>query len=264
MTMIARTLHRSPNGITAIPSRQDMLNNLQDIQIKPEPRGSAAGTDASKIAAPASTRILVADDHEVVRCGLRAILGTRAGWKIVAEADDGKSAVAKAVEMKPDIAIIDDTLPLLNGIEVTRQIRVRSPGTQVLVYATHDSEALVRDFLRAGGRAYLLKSDAGHNLFAAVDALIRHKAFFTGHFSEALLGSFLSTDAGSAESVLSPRERVVVQLIAEGHSNKQMSTVLNLSIKTIESHRAAAMRKINVSSTAGLVRYAVRNRWVDA
>jgi DNA-binding NarL/FixJ family response regulator len=264
MTMIARTQHQPRPGMTATPPRQDVLDEIEGVRFLPEFQGSTATTDVSKGAGVPCTRILVADDHEVVRCGLRAILAKRVGWKVVAEASDGQSAIAKAVEMKPDVAIIDDTLPLMNGIEVTRQIRTRSPGTEVLVFATHDSEALVRDFLRAGGRAFLLKSDATHNLFAAVEALIRHKSFFTGNFTETLLGGFLSINEGNSDSLLSPRERAVVQLIAEGHSNKQIGAVLNLSIKTVETHRAAAMRKISVTSTAGLVRYAVRNKWVDA
>ena len=248
MTMIARAFHDAPPRVAVMPEP-----TLRDFAV----------SNAGKVAHVASTRILIAD-HGVVRCGLRTILEIRAGWKVVAEADNGKSAVAKALETKPDVAIIDDSLPLLNGIEVTRQIRAHSPGTQVLGFATHENEVAVRDFLRAGGRAYLLKSDTTHNVIAAVEALAKQKAFFTGSFSETLLETFLSTDESKSESPLSPRERVVVQLIAEGYSNKQMGSLLNLSVKTIETHRAAAMRKIDVTSTAGLVRYAVRNGIVEA
>jgi DNA-binding NarL/FixJ family response regulator len=247
--MIARMPHDAPPRLGVIPAT--------------EHRDVIAARNAGKVAAATSARILVADDHEIVRCGLRTILEMRVGWKIVAEAGDGKSAIAKTVENKPDVAIIDASLPLMNGIEVTREIRARSPGTEVLVLATHESEALVRDFLRAGGRAYLLKSDANRNLIAAVEALAMHRAFFTASFSETLVETFLSNSECASDSSLTPRERVVVQLVAEGCSNKQMSTVLNLSVKTIETHRAAAMRKINVTSTAGLVRYAVRNGLVE-
>ncbi len=249
MSMIARTLHDTPPRVALMPA--------------PDCRDFIPASIVGKAAGVPPTRILIADDHEIVRCGLRTILETRAGWKVVAEAEDGKSAIAKAVEIKPDVAIVDDSLPLMNGIEVTRQIRARSPGTQVLGFATHESVLTARDFLRAGGRAYLLKSDATHNVIAAVEALAKQRTFFTGSFSETLLETFLSTNEYNDESPLSPRERVVVQLIAEGHSNKQMSRMLNLSTKTIETHRAAAMRKVGITSTAGLVRYAVRNRIVE-
>jgi DNA-binding NarL/FixJ family response regulator len=209
------------------------------------------------------TRILIADDHEVVRSGLRAILETHNEWEVVAEAPDGKLAISMAVETKPDVAIIDYALPLINGIEVTRHIRTRVPETEVLIFTMHDSEALVYEMLQAGARAYLLKSDAKHYLIAAVQSLSQKKPFFAGKISEKLLETFLLSQGDRSETTLSPRERVVVQLIAEGHSNKQMSSILSLSVKTIETHRAAAMRKLNITSTAGLVRYAIRNKLVE-
>jgi DNA-binding NarL/FixJ family response regulator len=210
------------------------------------------------------TRILIADDHEVVRSGLRSILEAHEGWAVVAEACDGKEAIGKAVESKPDVAIIDYSLPLMNGIEVTRQIRARVPDAEILIFTMHDSNVLVGELLEAGARAYLLKSDAKRYLIAAVEALSDHKPFFTGRVSEQLLESFLANSLGSAHSSLSSRERGIVQLIAEGHSNKEMSEILNLSVKTIETHRAAAMRKLKLTSTAGVVRYAIRNQLVEA
>jgi DNA-binding NarL/FixJ family response regulator len=210
-----------------------------------------------------TTRILIADHHEVVRCGLRCILETRAGWKIVAEAADGKTAIAQAIQVRPDVAIIDTSLPLLGASEVARQIRGRCPDTEVLALATNDTEALADDLLQAGVRAYLLKSDPSQSVLAAVEALSRHKPFFTGSVTRKLLQTFLSPQEHVAESPLSPRERVVVQLIAEGHSNREMSGILCLSIKTVETHRASAMRKLEIASTAGLVRYAVRNGLVE-
>jgi DNA-binding NarL/FixJ family response regulator len=209
------------------------------------------------------TRILIADDHEVVRSGLRAILEAQDGWEVVAEARDGKEAVAKAAETKPHVAIVDYSLPLMNGVEVTRQIRSRVPATEVLIFTMHDSDVLIGELLEAGARAYLLKSDAKQYLIAAVASLAEHKPFFTGRVSEQLLDSFLSSHHGKTDISLSPRERGIVQLIAEGHSNKEMSEILGLSIKTIETHRAAAMRKINVTSTAAIVRYAIRNKLVE-
>jgi DNA-binding NarL/FixJ family response regulator len=209
------------------------------------------------------TRILIADDHEVVRSGLRAILESHPGWEVVAEADNGKDAVAKAVASEPDVAIIDYALPLMNGIEATRQIHARLPTAEVLIFTMHDSDVLLGELLEAGARAYLLKSDAKQFLIAAVDALANHRPFFTGRVSDQLLKAFLNAQHHKDGSILSPRERVIVQLIAEGHGNKEMAEILNLSVKTIETHRAAALRKLNLKSTAALVRYAIRNRMVE-
>jgi DNA-binding NarL/FixJ family response regulator len=211
----------------------------------------------------AMTRILIADDHAVVRSGLRSILETRDGWSVVAEASDGKEAVTKAVETGPDVAIIDYSLPLMNGVEATRQIRLRRPEVEVLIFTMHDSDALIGEVLQAGARAFLLKTDAQHYLVSAVESLSVHKPFFTGKLSEKLLDNFLAAHGHAAATALSPRERIVVQLIAEGHSNKEMSGIHNLSVKTVETHRAAAMRKLNVTSVAALVRYAIRNRLVE-
>ena len=209
------------------------------------------------------TRILIADDHQVVRSGLRAILEKHKGWEVVAEAENGKDAVTLALETAPDVAIIDFSLPFMNGIEVTRQIRARCPTTEILIFTIHDTDALVGDLLEAGARAYLLKSDANQFLIAAVEALADHQPFFTRQVSEHLLNSFLTVNRLKHDGALSPRERLIVQLIAEGHGNKEIGEILNLSPKTIESHRASAMRKLSLKSTAALIRYAVRNKLVD-
>lgn len=206
-------------------------------------------------------RLLIADDHDVVRSGLRSILEERQGWSVVAEAADGKQAIAKSISEKPDIAILDYSLPLINGIEATRQIRMRAPTVEVLIFTMHDNDTLLRDLLRAGARGYLLKSDAERHLFAAVEALNAHKTFFTDKASEALLDTFLR--ARPKDDVLTHRERGIVQLVAEGLSNKEIASVLNISIKTVETHRAAVMRKLSLTSLAALVRYAVRNRLVE-
>jgi len=211
----------------------------------------------------AVTRILIADDHDVVRAGLRSVLEQRAGWQIVAEAADGREAVDKAVATKPDVAVVDYSLPLMNGVDVTRQIRMRVPRLEVLMFTVHDSETLIAEALQAGARAFLLKSEAQNHLISAVQALAGHKPFFTGAFSERLLETFLAVQSNSSGPILSARERMVVKLIAEGHSNKAMSSILSLSVKTIETHRAAAMRKLNLTSTAALVRYAIRNNLVE-
>ena len=208
-------------------------------------------------------RILLADDHEVVRSGLRSLLQTHEGWEVVAEADNGKDAVALIVEKTPDVAIIDYSLPLINGVEVTRSVKARQLDTEILIFTMHDDDALIRESFRAGARGFLLKSEANPHLTAAVEALLAHKPYFTGIVSEKILAGYLSTKEDSTV-FLSPRERVVIQLISEGYTNKEISKVLNLSDKTIETHRASAMRKLSVKSTAGLVRYAIRNMLIES
>jgi len=209
------------------------------------------------------TRILIADDHDVVRSGLRLILEGRDGWQVVAEASNGKDAVTQALAVQPDVAVLDFQLPLMTGIEATRQIRAQLPKTEILIFTMHDSDRLVADLLRAGARGYLLKSDAKDFLLTAVEALAAHKPFFTPKVSEILLDSYL-TKGEFGEETLTPRERGVVQLIADGQSKKELARRLDISIKTVETHRASAMRKLNVTSTAGLVRYAIRNKLVEA
>ena len=211
------------------------------------------------------TRILIADDHDVVREGLRRLLEAQPNCEVVAEALDGKDAVAKAIETKPDIAVIDYSLPMINGVEVTRQIRARSPKTEVLIFTMHDNETIIEDLLRAGARSYILKSDAKRYLLAAIDALAAHKPFFSSQVTEELLISLTKQNKLEGTSlVLSQRERQIVQLVAEGHNNKHIGQKLNISRKTVETHRANIMRKLSLSSPAALVRYAIRNKIVDA
>ena len=208
-------------------------------------------------------RILIADDHEVVRSGLRRTLLSQPNWEVVAEAVDGKDAISKATETKPDVAILDYSLPRINGMEATRQIRARLPKTEVLIFTMHDSEALIQELLKAGARGYLLKTDATRYLIAAIESLALHRPFFTAKVSEQLLDTFLAQPERQV-SALTNRERGVVQLIAEGHTNKQIAHILSISLKTVETHRSAIMRKLSLSSSAGLVRYAIRNRLVEA
>jgi DNA-binding NarL/FixJ family response regulator len=206
---------------------------------------------------------MIADDHHVVRSGLRAILDSQPNWEVVAEAVDGKEAVLKAIETKPDIVVLDYSLPLINGVEATRQICARLPKTEILVFTMHDNESLIQELMKAGARGYLLKSDARRDLMSAVEALAIHKPYFTAKVSEALLDSFM-TASKAIGSTLTNRETGVVQLIAEGHTNKHIARLLNISIKTVETHRASVMRKLDLSSSAGLVRYAIRNNLVEA
>jgi DNA-binding NarL/FixJ family response regulator len=208
-------------------------------------------------------RILIADDHEVVRYGLQQILEAQANWQVVAEVGDGKEAVSKAIETKPDICIVDYSLPLMNGLEVTRQIRATVPKSEILIFTMHDNEMLVQELLQAGAKGYVLKSDAGAHLIEAVTALASHRPFFTKKVSDALLDVYLARPE-KVSSVITSRERTVVQLIAEGHSNKEVARVLNISLKTVETHRATIMRKLQVTSSADLVRYAIRNKIIEA
>ena len=209
------------------------------------------------------TRILIADDHDVVRLGLRAILEEQPGWEVVGEAADGLEAVERASATRPDVVVLDYALPVLNGVEATRQIRARVPRAEVLIFTMHDTDALVRDALEAGARGFLLKSDAKRFLISAVETLAVHKPFFTAKVSETLLDTYLAKGAAT-DSLISPREKSVVQLIAEGRTNKEIADLLSISLKTVETHRGAAMRKLNVTTTAALIRYAIRNKFIEA
>ena len=208
-------------------------------------------------------RILIADDHDVVRTGVRRILEDQPGWSVVAEATNGKEAIAQAMATKPDVAILDYRLPLIDGIEATRHIRRCVPKVEVLIFTMHEDERLLREALNAGARGYVLKSDPPQHLISAVQSLAEHKPFFTDKASQILLENFL-TKAGQVKQTLTGREQVVVQLVAEGHTNKEIAGVLGISIKTVETHRASLMRKLDLGSTAALVRYAVRNNLVQA
>jgi DNA-binding NarL/FixJ family response regulator len=209
-------------------------------------------------------RIVIADDHEIVRQGLRAILSTEC--QVVAEAVNGRDAVERAREHKPDLVVMDLSMPEMDGLEATRQIVAESPGTEVLVLTVHDSEHLVREVLDAGARGYMLKSDAASDLMAAVAALREHRPFLTTRIGEMVLAGYLRQprraggDAtGPSVRELTPREREIVQLLAEGLSNKQIANRLNISVKTAETHRGRIMAKLRLRSVGELVRYAVRN-----
>jgi DNA-binding NarL/FixJ family response regulator len=216
-----------------------------------------------------SFRILVADDHEVVRQGVRSLLEAHPGWEVIAEASDGRGAVEKASQLHPDVVILDIGMPNLNGLEATRQILRGHPGARVLILTMHDSEQVMREVLEAGARGFILKSDARRDLVAAVDALQRNKTFFTSKVAEMVLETFLKSKPRSPEEtfstreILTPREREIVQLLAEGKSTKEVAVVLNLSVKTAETHRSNLMRKLNLHSISEVVLYAVRNNIVQ-
>jgi DNA-binding NarL/FixJ family response regulator len=216
-------------------------------------------------------RLLLADDHEIVRKGLRALLEAEPGWQVAAEAADGRDAVEKAQQIKPDIAILDISMPSLNGLEATRQIVKGISQTKVLVLTMHDSDPLIQQVLEAGARGYLLKSDAARDLVAAVDALRLNKTFFTPKVARLVLEGYLdkspressSPEVGSSSS-LTDRQREIVQLLAEGKSSKEVASALGLSVKTAETHRANIMRRLDCHSVTALVRYAIRNHIIEA
>ena len=214
-------------------------------------------------------RILIADDHDVVRRGLRSLLEGQPGWVVVDEAVNGREAVKKAAHWKPDVVALDLSMPELNGLEATRQILKTAPGTEVVILTVHESEQVVREVLRAGARGYVLKSDAGRDLVAAVKALSQHKPFFTAKVAEMVLAGYLGQGASAGEEAaprlpLSSREREVTQLLAEGKSNKEIAKVLHLSVKTVETHRAKIMHKLGLHSIGDLIRYAIRHNIAES
>lgn len=208
-------------------------------------------------------RIIIADDHDIVRRGLRTLLETRPNFDVVGEAATGRDAIALAREARPDIAILDYSLPELNGRDLTIELKRQFPRIEILIYTMHDREDLVTEVLQAGARAFVLKTETEKHLIAAIEALAINRPYFSGTISETLLQQFLRTKLTSELSTLSHREREVVQLIAEGKINKQVANLLSISVKTVETHRATAMQKLKLRTTADLVRYAVRNHIVE-
>jgi DNA-binding NarL/FixJ family response regulator len=212
----------------------------------------------------APLRILVADDHELVRRGLCQTLRSRPEWTVCGEAADGREAVALARALVPDVVIMDLTMPGLNGLDATRSILKTAPETGILILTMHESEQLMHEVVRSGARGFVLKSDAGHVLLDAVEALGRHEIYFTARMAEGLVDAFAKTDAQrvGAPDALTPREREIVQLIAEGASTKEVAAALGISVKTAETHRTNLMRKLGIHSVSEIVRYAIRNRMV--
>jgi DNA-binding NarL/FixJ family response regulator len=209
-------------------------------------------------------RILVADDHGLVRRGARAVLHSRAGWKVVGEAANGREAVEKAIKLKPDVAVVDLSMPELDGVEVARQIREAVPDTKILVLTMHESDQMVRSALDAGARGYLLKSDLTECLVKAVKAVSEGKRFLTSKVSEIVVEGFLNTRSqhrqeGRAGPRITPREIEIIRLLAEGKSNKEIAARLGIAVRTVETHRAKIMLKLGLNSKSRLVQYAIRN-----
>ncbi len=210
-------------------------------------------------------RIVVADDHEVVRKGVRNLLQCRPGWEVCGEASDGNEAVTAAELHHPDVVILDLMMPGLEGIAAARAIRARLPRTEVLVFTMHETDELLADALSSGAKGYVLKTDPCRQLLAAIEALAHHAPFVTPSMSDAVVQTVGRRGTGRAGSlILTSREREVVRLLAHGQPNRQVAIALGISVKTVESHRANVMRKLELRSIVDLVRYAVRNRLVEA
>jgi DNA-binding NarL/FixJ family response regulator len=211
------------------------------------------------------TRILVADDHEVVRRGVTRFLQGRPGLNVCGEASSGDEAVAVAERQHPDVVVLDVVMPGLTGIAAARAIRARLPLTEVLLFTMYEADELLADALASGAKGYVLKSDPSRQLLAAIEALARHAPFVTPSLSDALVHARSHPgDARGRPPLLTTREREVVRLLAVGQPNRQVAGALGISVKTVESHRANVMRKLELRSIVDLVRYAVRNRLVEA
>ena len=240
-------LHKNPISGDSVRSSNDARLNM---------------TQESK----ASTlRILIVDDYELLRRGVRALIESHAGWEVCGEAATGREAVEEAKKLKPEVVVMDIGMPELNGLDATRQILKAAPRTEVLILAAHESEQLVREVLQAGAHGYVLKSAAGRDLANAIEALSRHEAFFTSSVAKLVLQSYHKKGSQDERprSLLSPREREIIQLLAEGKSNNEIAEMLYISGKTVETHRAHIMEKLNLHSIAELVRYAIRNKIVE-
>ena len=213
-----------------------------------------------------SLRILLVDDHAVVRRGVRSLLESQEGWEVCGEATTGRNAVEQSRRLRSDVVVMDLSLPELNGLNATRQVLKDAPDTEVLVLTMHHSEELARDVLQAGARGFVLKSDADENLITAVDSLRRHKPFLTATVTEFVLDDYVRR--GDALDDLAPvaltaREREIIQLVGEGQSSKEAASTLGLSVKTVEAHRANIMRKLHLRTVSDLVRYAICNHIVQ-
>ena len=214
-------------------------------------------------------KILVVDDHDIIRRGLKDLLTARTGWEVCGEAKTGREAVALVGQLKPDIIVMDISMPDLNGLEAARRIHKVLPKTGILILTMHFSDRLVRDVVDAGARGYILKSDADRDLVTAVDSIANRRTFFTPRASEILLDGFSGHSSGSEPKVpqrdrLTTREREIVQLLAEGKSSKEVAVALGISVKTTETHRANIMRKLELHSVSEVVRYAIKNQIIEA
>ena len=211
-------------------------------------------------------RILVAENHDVVRNGIRELLGARSDWEIVAEARTGRQAIDLARRTRPDVAVLDLSLPELAGVDAIRQIRTELPEVGICVFSMHEDESFVGDAIAAGARAYVIKSESGTRLLEAVDALSRNEPFFSPRVASLVLSALVRARTGGEAppgDPLTPREREVAQLLVEGLGSRAVASRLGITPKTVDTHRAAIMRKLGMTSMADLVRYAIRHRLVE-
>jgi DNA-binding NarL/FixJ family response regulator len=231
---------------------------------------SESGVPVSGVRSSMSNlKILVVDDHDIIRRGLKGLLTAKAGWEVCAEAKTGREAITLSEQLKPDVVVMDISMPDLNGLEAARRIHKSLPKTGILILTMHFSDQLVRDVVEAGARGYILKSDADRDLVTAVDSIANRRTFFTPRASEMLMDDFSRQSAGAEPRLpqrnrLTTREREVVQLLAEGKSSKEVAVSLNISVKTAETHRANIMRKLELHSVSELVRYAIKNQIIEA
>jgi DNA-binding NarL/FixJ family response regulator len=219
--------------------------------------------------APKKVTVLIADDHEVVREGTRALIEREADFEVCGAARDGREAVEMATTLQPDIVVLDVTMPELDGVEVVRQIRRHSKETRILIFSGIQSEEVISELFRAGVKSYIRKGDPAEQLLAALHSLAHDKPFFTPGVSNLLFSRFLhdestTTKTAAAAEALSTREREILRLVAQGGTNKSVAAELGVSTRTVETHRAAIMRKLRAASTAELVRYAIRNGIIEA
>jgi DNA-binding NarL/FixJ family response regulator len=201
--------------------------------------------------------IFLADHHVLIRGGLRTLLRARKDFSICGEADNGIDAVKLVIQTKPDVAIMNVNMPGINGIEATRQIRKATPDTEVLIFTAENNEDIMRECLRAGAGGYLLKSASDEQIIEAIEALAQHHGYYSGFVTEKLLR------AGNHRSDLTTRERAILRLIAQGRRSKEIALMLGVSVRTVETHRAAGMRKLDLHSIAEVVRYAIRERLIQ-
>jgi len=209
-------------------------------------------------------RILVADDHDFIRQGTCAVLERQPGWKVCGLAANGREAVAQASQLKPDIVVMDMTMPELNGLDAAVQIKRQLPETEIVLLSAHQSEEVIRSAFKAGVKSFIFKTEAHHLLVESVQALARHQVFLTPSVSEVLLSGVVDSDQAEGVKPLSAREREILQLIAEGKTNNEVAKALSITVRTAENHRASVMRKLRADSVADLVRYAIRNKLIEA
>ncbi len=214
-----------------------------------------------------SLRILVADDHDLIRHGIKTIIESRKGWEICGEALTGIQAVALAQELKPDVAILDISMPVLNGIEAAKRIRKASVRTEILMLSMHYSDQIIRDVVDAGIRGYIVKSDSDRDLSVALEKLAKHKPFYSSRISDVIANPPREGGGSDPEKLrtrVTSRENEIIQLLSEGKSSKEVAVLLNISVKTVETHRANIMRKLELHTVSALVRYAIRNQIIEA